>query len=590
MKITRLAISQVLGIREFDLRPSKPVVVITANNKQGKTSIVNALALALAYQLPRIDKQKDAGAILHDGAKAGTVDVFTDTYKEPFLANVTDGKISWKNPAGEEGPRYIEYVLNPALFASQPVAERRSMLYRLLGLDLSADGIKARLIEKECDAKKVEDMAPMLRAGFEAAQKHAASQATMAKGAFKATTGGETWGAQKGATYRAPTPSFAGEEAAELHGIDQSIKDAEADLAEATKRLGIAEHEATHAKQRADAIEHLRTKAKTHAEHGRLVNAATKELARLKAELDGAQLKAGTKPPEWHSKLTCPLCQGAIMDSADGESLVPWQDPPPVTHDPEQAARIPELQKAILTQQRVLERHQGNMRDADEAGYELKKLEDATTDPTKKPEDPTIVRQTVETLRTSIATKRKRQTELLDAQRKLDEADAKTKQARAHHADVLAWDTIAKALAPDGIPAEILNEALGPVNDRLAVSCGDTQWPLVALDADMSISYGERPYALCSESEQWRANALLAESISYLSGLKMFVLDRADLLDADGWAQLLKWIDTLAYEKDVDTVIVLATTDYEPSDLTDLMQSVRIEAGAIVRPEQREAA
>ena len=93
MKITRLSISQILGIREFDLRPSKPVVVLTAGNHQGKTSIVNALSLAMEHRLPRIDKQKDAVAILNDGAKAGTVDVFTDTYKEPFLANVTDGKI-----------------------------------------------------------------------------------------------------------------------------------------------------------------------------------------------------------------------------------------------------------------------------------------------------------------------------------------------------------------------------------------------------------------------------------------------------------------------------------------------------------------
>jgi hypothetical protein len=106
----------------------------------------------------------------------------------------------------------------------------------------------------------------------------------------------------------------------------------------------------------------------------------------------------------------------------------------------------------------------------------------------------------------------------------------------------------------------------------------------------MSISYGGRPYALCSESEQWRANAIIAEAISFLSGLKLIVLDRSDLLDAEGWAQLLKWADTLAYETDVDTVLILATMDGEPDGLTDLMQSVRIEAGAIAGEKQREAA
>lgn len=587
MKITRLAISQVLGIREFDLRPSKPVVVITANNKQGKTSIVNALALALAYQLPRIDKQKDAGAILHDGAKAGTVDVFTDTYKEPFLANVTDGKISWKNPAGEEGPRYIEYVLNPPLFASQSVAERRSALFRLLGLDLTPDGIKSRLIARECDAKKVEDMAPMLRAGFESAAKHAAAQATMAKGAFKATTGGEAWGSSKGATWRAPTPAFSGEQAAELHAIDGSIVDTEAELADANKRLG----EAQYAKQTMDAyvtnVEKLRALVAGLGEHTKLAEKATTDLAELETELQQVREKAGMAPQAKPKLLPCPDCGAALCMDASGllaqyPTLV--EDP---AYDPDAASSIPAIEKAIGVQRNVLARHATNKVNAESAKTNLDMLE---KNPPPKGDDPAIIRETVDTLKTSIATKRKRQAELQDAQRKLDESDGKTKAARQHHTDVLAWDLIAKALAPDGIQAEILNEALGPMNDRLALSCGDTQWPLVVLAEDMSISYGGRPYVLCSESERYRVDAVIAESISFLSGLKFVCLDRSDLLDTNGWLQLLKWMDTLAYERDIETAIVLATTDWEPSDLTDLMQSVRIEAGEIVRPEQREAA
>jgi len=590
VKITHIEIENLIGIRRADIRVDRPVLVATGPNGAGKSSLQECIRLALLAHSPRVDLKKDYGRLVHEGAKAGMVAL--NTSEGAISVHITaEGKVT-DSAKGRDSQAFIEYVLNPPLFASQPVAERRSMLYRLLGLDLTPEGIKARLIAKGCDEKKVEDMAPMLRAGFESAQKHAASQATMAKGAFKATTGGETWGAQKGSTYRAPTPPFSGDDAAELAGLDKRIAEHETELGAAQQRLGIAEHEARQAGARVQTIEHLRAKAKTYAEHASLVAAAEKELERLKGELSGAQQKAGQKPQDWHSKLTCPLCQGAVMDSDDGESLVPWQDPPAVTYDPEAAARIPDLQKSILTQQRVLERHKGNQREADEAAIQLKALEDETKPASgeTKAADPETIRATVETLRQQIETKRARQRALLDAQRKLDEADAKTKQARQHHADVLAWDAIAKALSPDGIPSEILGEALGPFNDRVRVSAGDTGWPLVELDRDMQITYGGRPLALCSESEQFRANAVIAEAISFLSGLQFLALDRADLLDAEGLAQLMRWADTLAYEKDIETLLVLATTDGEPEGLTDLMQSVRIEAGEIVQPEQREAA
>ena len=587
MKITRLAINSILGIRELDLRPSKPVVTITAANGQGKTSIVNALALALAYQLPRIDKQKDSGAILHNGAKAGTIDVFTNTYKEPFLANVTDGKVSWKNPAGEEGPRFIEYVLNPPLFASQTVAERRSTLYHLLGLDLTPDGIKARLIAKGCDAGKVEDMAPMLRAGFESAQKHAANESREAKGAFKATTGGETWGAQKGSTYRAPTPNFSGEQAAELHGIDKSIVDTEAELADANKRLG----EATYAKQMIDdhllRATNLRTVVDALGEHTKLTEKAQADLTEYETKLQQAREKAGMAPTAKPKMLPCPECGAALCMEADGTLAEYPTLPEDPAYDPDAAASIPGLEKAVALQRTVLARHSANKVNAESAQTNLGMLE---ANPPAKGDDPAIIRETVETLKADIATMRKRQAELLDAQRKLDEADAKTKAARGHHADVLAWDAIAKALSPDGIPSEILNEALGPVNDRLALSCGDTQWPLVVLAEDMSITYGGRPYGLCSESEQWRANAVIAEAISFLSGLKMAVFDRADLLDAEGWTQLVKWADVLAYEKDIHTLLILATMDAAPPGVTDLMQCVRLCSGRLYEANERRVA
>lgn len=588
MRITRLTIENLFGIQSAVIDRPPRVTVIAGANGAGKSSVAESVRLALLADGPRLGQKKDWGKAVHEGAKVGSVEVVTDA--GTWHVHITaDGKVT-DSAKGREPHVALPFVLDPPLFARLPVADRRAALYDVLGLDLSPDAIKARLVAMECDAGKVDAVAPILRAGFESACKYAEGQAREAKGAWRAVTN-ESWGSTKGGTWRAPTPPFSGDEAAELHGLDKSIADLDAQLADANQRLGIAEHEARQSGKRTEAIDHLRAKAKTYAEHASLVAAAEKEVERLKGELSKAQQKAGQKPQDWHSKLTCPLCQGAIMDSDDGESLVPWQDPPAVTYDPEAAARIPDLQKAVITQQRVMERHQGNMKDADEAAVQLKALEHDTK-PAKgetKPGNPETIRATVETLRQQIETKRARQRELLDAQRKLDESDKKTQAARSHHGDVLAWDAIAKALSPDGIPAQVLAEALGPINERIAQSALDAEWPAVAIAEDMGIAYGGRPYDQCSESEKWRADAMIAEAISQLSGLRTLLLDRFDVLDIHGREDALAWLDVLASNKEVDTCIVLGTLRQRPS-LPQTMHAVWIEGGRIVNEAEAVAA
>ena len=57
---------------------------------------------------------------------------------------------------------------------------------------------------------------------------------------------------------------------------------------------------------------------------------------------------------------------------------------------------------------------------------------------------------------------------------------------------------------------------------------------------------GGRAYQLRSESEKWRADAMLAEAISFVSGLGFIALDGFDVLDGAGRSQLIGWLVTLA--------------------------------------------
>lgn len=146
---------------------------------------------------------------------------------------------------------------------------------------------------------------------------------------------------------------------------------------------------------------------------------------------------------------------------------------------------------------------------------------------------------------------------------------------------MVAWDGIAAALGPDGIPAEMLAEALGPINARLAQSALDADWPAVVIGADMSLTYGGRARSLCSESEQWRCDAMVAEAVAHLSCARLLVLDRFDVLDQAGRGQLIGWLDALATAGEIDTALVFGTLKSVPANLPDTCAAHWIERGVL---------
>jgi hypothetical protein len=166
-------------------------------------------------------------------------------------------------------------------------------------------------------------------------------------------------------------------------------------------------------------------------------------------------------------------------------------------------------------------------------------------------------------------------------QRNANEATSKTTTAKSHHDDVVAWDFMADQLTPGGIPADLLNDALEPFNDMLNEYYQIAEWPAVMIDENMEISVGGRAYALRSESEQWRANTLLALAIARISGAKIVLLDRFDVLDLKGRADALYLLDELAETGDVETVVLADTLKAIPAQLPANVQAAWVEAGVV---------
>lgn len=164
-----------------------------------------------------------------------------------------------------------------------------------------------------------------------------------------------------------------------------------------------------------------------------------------------------------------------------------------------------------------------------------------------------------------------------DAKWNLQLSDIEKKADQAHF-EVLNWITVASALAPDGIPAEMIADKILPINERLKYTSQITGWPLVTIQSDMHIMVDGRIFQLQSESSQWRAQAAIAEAISNLSGVGLLVLDRIDVLDLRNRSLLVKWLNTIC--NDHETIIAFGTLKQLPK-LPPSMQAHWIEAGAI---------
>jgi hypothetical protein len=151
-------------------------------------------------------------------------------------------------------------------------------------------------------------------------------------------------------------------------------------------------------------------------------------------------------------------------------------------------------------------------------------------------------------------------------------------RAMAMHRGIEAWGACSDALAPDGIPAEILSDTLKPVNERLRATSIATGWAQVTIDPTMEIIAEGRRYSLLSESARWRADVSIADAISHLSGLRLLIVDRIDVLDIPNRGALMRWMQAIMPE--YDTILLFGTLK-KPPNLPEGMQAHWIESGEL---------
>jgi hypothetical protein len=92
-----------------------------------------------------------------------------------------------------------------------------------------------------------------------------------------------------------------------------------------------------------------------------------------------------------------------------------------------------------------------------------------------------------------------------------------------------------------------------------------------------------------SESARWRADASLADAIAQLSGLKMFALDRIDVLDIGNRMACLQWLHGMAIKGEIDSVLLFGTFKERPQT-PETFNTFWIEGGMFSEQEREVAA
>ena len=581
MKINHVRATAFIGARSIDVPIETPVAIFCGPNGAGKSSLAEAISAALTGDISRVALKKEYGSIVTEGKKKAEVVLSTD-HGECSIA-LPDGKWQGLPIHGDALP----YVLRPSLFASIKDAERRTFLFGLTGITLNSATVKEQLLCRECAEKKVEAVLPMLRSGFPAACDFAKDKAKEAKGAWKAITN-ETWGKDKADGWEAEIPEY---DAKRLADVTEQIETVDGRVEDNSRTLG-----ALQAKRDAY-VKHTSTAAANAAKAKELTRLIEK-LAFDEAELDKAekalleaQQRAGTAPREGLIHDLARSVNDLIGTADSAEKQINAQEALGAYEkqygklgqtggDAAARASLPALTNARDLMKRSVDNDKKLMDEAKAAAaaIELSADVEKVTD-----EDIAAAQRSLDAARQQ----RKTLAEELDKIRKqklaADTAAETTKKAAQHHADVAEWLAIADQLAPDGIPGEMLANALKPINGHLAEYAQSTTWSAVTIDADMTIRYGDRLYSLCSESEKWRADAMIAVAIAVLSGMKLVVLDRVDVLQISARGDLLAWLDELAEFGDLDTAIAFGTLKQIPTGLSASTSAFWIESGTVAQ-------
>jgi len=579
MRIQKISSSGTIAIRSVDINCNTPITLICAHNRGGKTSLRDGIIHAFTGAHPKEKLKKNYPLLINrnGGNNVGYTYVDYDGGKRACIT-LPNGT----HELTDQLPAALPFVIDPALFGSITPDERRSFLFDLGNLRSDGEEVKKKLVIRGYSTSRIDAVMPFLKSSFANAQKHAEENVKQARANWKAVTG-EAYGSLKAEGWKAPVPAIDpdAKTAAEndLAGIDR-------ELAETNQGLGALQALMNGVNQK-------------QAEINRLTDMAGKEdRIRQKLDIDRHQVEEWTAKVEQARNLAmgskpgavacaCPSCGTELV--FDGKKLI--ERGGDLHGDEETAVKLPEYENTLKMVKNAVSNGERDLAAATAAREQLAMI-NGSDEAAPSEEKVQAVKEKAALLRAS-RDQAQKALDKINAEIKIAaEAAVKTQKAAEHHADVQAWDAIASALAPDGIPGEMLGAALKPINDRIAVSVQRLNFPgNVRISDDMTIMEDdEKLYAFASKATKFLIDSVIAEAVSYVSGIRFFMVDEFDLLDLPSRSNYLGWLIDLAENKEIDTAIIFGTLKQPPTNLPPVISVHWLQNGIIAGNQIEEVA
>lgn len=601
----KLTIENILGVRHVQLDlPLGKVVRVCGPNASGKSS------LATAAQAVATGDANPLGLSAVAGRKAYCNDDSVDVKTERCQATLTlddHTEIVWdarqpaiSHPPAVRPPSNREAVGLVDFTATRSNKERAELFQATLmpDRDTVLQTTREHLEKLLTDAETLEGvMKELTERDFDDAEKIFLERARRAKADWRGVTG-QNYGVKVAANWRptnwlAPYDTMSVVDAERevsvqrdalvaLHQV-RAVSEAEAQrIADAKASLPALEDKvARHEKYVADAAEQM-------VEPQRQRDALLERKRDLQTQVEDANEQINTLTDDEVEAHECPHCKKKLYlhrDITSGDTEVrPFDDAvEQARKDDLDAAhseyndRNKELQELIVEideHKKAFAAAEGELKKSQISLAEVK----AELSRTRKLADTEAEVETPEH-RKAIA----------DGEHAVEEAKSAlaavraVEQATKLHQSVVSYSDIVAALSPNGIRANLIGRNVKRANALLRKMDDLTGWRQVELSTDGTVvTSGDgdarhRPVQLCSESEQWRAQAMIQIALALLSGSTLVVLDRADVLDDDELPALTKLANTAHQGK---LAILICETTLNVEGLPD--GTVRLDHGELV--------
>ncbi|PSJ16270.1 ATP-binding protein, partial [Nitrosomonas supralitoralis] len=570
MRIDKISSRGTVAIQEVDIDINSPITLVCGANRAGKSSLYNGIRHAFTGVNPSEPLKKNYGLLVNrtDGNNIGFTYV---DYNDNQRACIT--LPNGTHELTEQLPLALPYLLNPSLFAASTTDERRQFLFNLGNLRSDGKEVSEKLLKRGCSEGDVDEVLPFLKSSFDNAHKHAMSKIKEARANWKATTG-EVYGDKKAEGWKAQKPEIDTEALAVLKGRIITVDD---EIEVRSQNMGAIQAEINGVKARNSEVVRLRDAAEKIDRIEAKLKKDQQEVIVWIGKVNDARLQTnGITPGSTACK--CPECDTELI--FNGKELIKRDGD--LHGDDEAAVKLPEYEKTLTMLRNAVANGERDLQAAITAKDQLAVLEKQNG---QAPNEDALVeiKTKIEALK---ATRKQLQDELTVLNENINasnEADKQTKQAARYHEEAKAWDLIANALSPEGIPSEMLSAALDPINNRITESVKSLGFPGdVYITSDMTILEDDgKLYSFSSKATKLLIDSMIAEAISHVSGIKFFMCDEFDLLDLPSRSAYLNWLLDLSESNEIESVILFGTLKSLPSGLPSVISAHWIEGGVI---------